>query len=396
MDGPSLGKTYYYSAQDYLFGYQLYPGGFYFWDDDLTLEGAKELLTHRFPQARLERDSSFMLSEFPAREWDFLLAGNLNPAIGSGTYCGGNRIYFLFAPLSEKVSQTEEFLNTFQFLPYAQSAWQTYTHEKGYFTLQFPEGEIRTEPLTDRSEDPTETYLPLTNLNGGATYTALDSATGTSYVWSHTVYSEYAQIAHKDSLFEEIIQHYTQMDETQGQVVSLRNISYQGHPGKTCIIQTPQKHTVLRLQLVLAGNHLFVGLAALAPDQMESREQQSFFQGLQVSDSLPYVDLLADKTQKILLDLRSPELERRLLAKSTLKHYSFSPADSIDIMEAARKLYGDEGLGSYATLAILHDHLACSAGKDPGISDPGLVSSIGFLSPSKGRTPGRSGFTGPL
>ena len=177
-----------------------------------------------------------------------------------------------------------------------------------------------------------------------------DTLTSTSYYFYETVLSEFCEIEHVDSLYDDVIKEYQQIVQDEEvydwadppEILLDSSMEINGYYGKEVWMKSQFSHLTFRSRMVLKGKYLYHLFSFLSKDLWDDPKVDRFFEGFSLGDIAAVGDPFSSKKMLILEGLASTDSIRQLYAKSTFAKYDFQQRDSALLISLLDQEYGDE------------------------------------------------------
>lgn len=255
----------------------------------------------------------------------------------------GTRIYNLLT--SETTSKNDSsqaslFFNSFKFKKYDWQNWTTHTSDVGYFNALSPTDFEQVIEMPDN-----KIYTK------SESYYSFDKLTGDKILISRKVFSPYYQSDCDSAFFRKCFSE--QFGEDDSIIIEVRT----GQKPYSCEYSSIslKNHLLTKTRYLLDGRSLYSAVS-MFPRIYESINPGTFsVENFSVNDTTTPGDVKANKTQKLLEDLKSGDTLLSYPARDALSFYKFSKEEMPQVWQTFHQPFNDDTLLYSGTRVLLLD-----------------------------------------
>lgn len=247
----------------------------------------------------------------------------------------GNRMYLLMAQKSvedEKISEEDEFLSSFKFIPYANASFDTIVKIDKKYSFKAPSTKIIYE---EEPYDPSSEYSYLKN------YSSLDPKTGGTYLVQNIKPKPYFRKKSLQAFYDDYIEILTEYNDT---VISNIPTTLAGKPAREIIMQNPDTHVKQRMKLLLDDDIITLLLTYLGEEEINEPQVDEFFNSFEIKKNSNKFDLTASKADLIFKNLKSKDSIKFAEARGALNYYVFDASEYETIAKNLKKNFQDDSI----------------------------------------------------
>lgn len=337
-----------YTANDtkknnlYLVRYNDMPNGYYLNDKQAGFSSIQDNLEGK--AILVGEPKEIRIGAIEGREIEILVQGKYHAFMR--IYIRGNRIYVLMAQkmnATDKISIDNEFFKSFKIEDYAYIEPIKYQPKPNDFEVSlFDNVKITTDTVGYES----------TSIKHSKNYYSINPSSGGLYQLNHGDLQDYVQIKDLKAFYDSHIQLYTEWNDS---LISKKDITIDGKPGVTFILENKNTRIPERHQLWLDNNRLFVMTAYLSKEEQENPISDKIFNSFRYDSTKeqPF-DRTGPKTDLLLKDLHSLDSLTLQRALGAFDYYEFEQSDLPKLYQALKETYKDTLYASTIKEAIIN------------------------------------------
>lgn len=313
------------TGTSYAIVYTEYQPGIVFTDEALYYENAITNIAKKAGGTILSLTES-EIGDYPAKEFIISTGSQIYKAKLALRGARGYILMAIAAPNQMYSPRTEDFFNSFAFIPYETSSWNQEKVSEYGFKVTVP------SPFVEE-KDTTITSGSL--LKRSVTYTSLDPNSGTSYIVVGNTYNDYYESYGMDSLFAGVRKS---LQNEQDSIVKDTAFAINGMTAHEYIVNTNGNYARKRIRVIPRGEDIFYLITILPKNELYNPQANAFLNSF-ISERLPKMDLTSRKVDKLLADLASADSIIQKNAHAYLYNYNFRKEDLPLLYQALNKEY---------------------------------------------------------
>ncbi|WP_347374503.1 TraB/GumN family protein [Aequorivita sp. Q41] len=230
----------------------------------------------------------------------------------------GNRTYLLMAQKTvenEKISDDDEFLNSFKLLPYAKTTFDTVVTINEKYSFKAPSKEVL---LEEERYDASMEYSSLKN------YSSIDRNTAGTYLVQSVKLKPYYRKKSPKAFYEDYIKILTEYNDT---VISNVSTTLAGKPAREIRMTNPDTKVKQRMKLLLEDDTIILLLTYLGDEEIDKPRVNDFFDSFEIKKNTNKFDLTASKAALIFKNLKSKDSTKFNDANGAFEYYAFDASE---------------------------------------------------------------------
>lgn len=326
-----------FSAEDkanksiYLLRYNDQPVGYYL--------DQKEVYFAEFDQyfkqngTYLHEPEKIMMDGSEGRKYELLFSGKHHTI--AKLFLRGNRTYLLMAQTfqeGEKISEDNEFFNSFKFLPYAEAAFDTVVNIQDKYSFKAPSTKVVTE------EEPQEAYSEYSYVKN---YSSLDITSSGTYLVQQIKLKPYYRKKSLQDFYEDYAKLLTDYNDS---ITSNVSTTLAGKPAREIRMQNTNTNVKQRMKIVLDDDTILLLLTYLGDEEINQPRVDEFFNSLKIKQNSNNFNLTASKANLIFKNLKSKDSIKFAEASGALNYYEFDASEYKYLEKNLKHSYPDDSI----------------------------------------------------